>query len=55
MCIRDRDWTVAAAEPNALTLDFCDCWFDGELVGRDIPVNNIQELACALELSLIHI
>ena len=45
----DEDWTVAAAEPNALTLDFCDCWFDGELVGRDIPVNNIQELACALE------
>lgn len=45
----DEDWTVAAAEPNALTLDFCDCWFDGELVGRDIPVNNIQEMACALE------
>ncbi len=44
-----EEWEVIRADPNALTLDICDCWFDGELVGRDLPVNNIQEMACALE------
>lgn len=41
-------WEIAACSPNALTLDTCDCWLDGELLGRSYPVNNIQEEACKL-------
>ena len=39
-------WEIAECDPNALTLDYCDCWFDGELFRRSCPVNNIQEEAC---------
>lgn len=43
-----QEWTLAESDPNALTLDFCDCWFDGKLVEENCPVNNIQEMACDL-------
>jgi len=42
-------WMVAQSDPNALTLDTCDCYFDGELQRKNCPINNIQEEACRLE------
>lgn len=42
-------WTVAAADKNARTLDTCAAWLDGKPVGDAVPVNNLQEMACALE------
>lgn len=39
-------WEITSCDPNALTLDYCDCWFDGALFRRNCPVNNIQEEAC---------
>lgn len=43
-----KDWQIVSADPNALTLDFCDCYFDDALYQAHCPVNNIQEAACAL-------
>ncbi len=42
-------WQIAEADPNAITLDYCDYYFDGVLQGKRKPVNNIQEEACHLE------
>lgn len=45
----EAQWEIKNIDPNAITLDYCDCYFDGEMVGKHIPVNNIQEMACALK------
>ncbi|MHB1483221.1 MAG: hypothetical protein ACYCYI_01030 [Saccharofermentanales bacterium] len=45
----EAQWTIKGMDPNAITLDYCDCYFDGEIIGKHIPVNNIQEMACALK------
>lgn len=46
------DWKIAAREPNALTLDFCDVWFDGEKKYENLPVLDIEEIANAFERSV---
>lgn len=43
------EWTVTQMSDNALALDFCDYWFDGELQERNGYVLNIQKRACDLE------
>ncbi len=40
-------WKVASAEPNSLTLDYCDVVVDGETVQEGMPVSDVQELLCA--------
>ncbi len=42
------EWEISEADPNVLTLDFCDCYFDGELVEKNMYILDIQEKACAL-------
>ncbi len=42
------EWKLAEHDENVVTLDFCDCYFDGELVEKNVYVNDIQEKACAL-------
>jgi hypothetical protein len=43
------DWKITSVEPNALTLDYCDFWFDGELQATREHVSVIQARACRLE------
>ena len=45
----DGEWNLISTEENALTLDYCKCLFDGELVSEKINVMEIQEMACALK------
>ncbi len=42
-------WDITSREPNALTLDFCDVWFDGQKAHEHMPVLDIQEIANAFE------
>ncbi len=42
------EWEVKESDPNVLTLDRCDCYFDGELVEKNMYILDIQEKACAL-------
>ena len=42
-------WQIAESDPNAVTLDYCDYYFDGVLQEKQVPVNNIQGEACKLE------
>lgn len=44
----DAAWKIEEIDPNAITLDYCDCYFDGVCVGEGMPVNNIQEMACKI-------
>lgn len=43
------DWSIKGAIENAMTLDFCDCYFDGALAGKHISVIAAQEMACQLK------
>lgn len=43
------DWEVVLSEPNVLTLDVCDFWFDGVLQAEKEHVSVIQGRACQLE------
>lgn len=43
------DWSIEGSVQNAMTLDFCDCYFDGELAGEHVSVIAVQEMACALK------
>lgn len=40
------DWQISA-DDNALTLDYCDVYFDGELAYKNLPINDVQEKALA--------
>lgn len=40
------EWEISA-DDNALTLDYCDVYFDGELVYENLPVSDVQEKAIA--------
>ncbi len=40
------DWQFSA-DDNALTLDYCDVYFDGELAYKNLPINDVQEKALA--------
>ena len=39
-----KDWEITA-DDNALTLDYCDVYFDGELAHKNLPINDVQEKA----------
>ena len=43
-----NNWKVSA-DDNALTLDYCDVYFDGELAYKNLPVSDVQEKALAFE------
>lgn len=45
----DRYWKLEMHDPNALTLDYCDFWFDGELQAEDEHISVIQKRALDLE------
>ncbi len=51
-------WEIVRSDLNALTLDRCDCFFNGKLVEKNIPAIEITELACMLaqpvELRLVY-
>ncbi len=40
------EWEICA-DDNALTLDYCDVYFDGELAFENLPVSDVQEKAIA--------
>ena len=42
----DGGWEIVSLSENALTLDICDYYFDGELEEKDGYVLNIQNRAC---------
>jgi len=44
----DGEWKVVDCTENSIILDICDCYFDGELVGKDMAVIEIQDKACDL-------
>jgi hypothetical protein len=43
------DWELELRDPNSLTLDTCDFWFDGELQAEHEHVSVVQTRAIALE------
>ena len=44
----DGEWEIVNNTDNSITLDVCDCYFDGELIGKDMSVSEIQGKACDL-------
>ncbi|MHB9031509.1 MAG: hypothetical protein ACYC6L_00530, partial [Anaerolineae bacterium] len=44
----DGEWRLELLEPNSLTLDTCDIWFDGELVAENESISVVQSRALAL-------
>lgn len=42
-------WELGKCDDNLLTLDYCDVYFDGELVRKNEYVLSIQQLACDLK------
>lgn len=44
----ENKWEFVA-DDNAITLDYCDVYFDGELAYKNLPVNDVQEKALAFE------
>ena len=48
LCL-DGEFDIVSVSEDAITLDKCDCYLDGELVGENMPVISIQDLACALK------
>ena len=45
----DGEFKIVEFGQNAITLDFCDYYFDGELQEKNGYVLNLCERACALE------
>ncbi len=43
------EWDIKESTPNSLTLDYCDYYFDGELIEKKGYVLNIQQEACSLK------
>lgn len=42
-------WEIISSEKNAIALDFCDLYFDGEKKAEHIPVLEIEEMANSYE------
>lgn len=42
------EWAISS-DDNALTLDYCDLYFDGELNAQNLPISDVQEKACSFE------
>ena len=45
----DGEWEVKSCDYNAVALDYCDYWFDGELIEENGYVLDIQQKACNLK------
>ena len=43
------EWKIKSADNNALTLDYCDLYINGELKAKNLPINDVQEIACSYE------
>ena len=43
-----EEWQIES-DDNAITLDYCDVYFDGELAYKNLPVNDVQEKALSFE------
>lgn len=43
-CLND-EWEITS-DLNSLTLDYCDLYFDGEKKAENLPVSDVQEMAC---------
>ncbi len=43
-----EEWQIES-DDNAITLDYCDVYFDGELAYENLPVNDVQEKALSFE------
>lgn len=41
-----NDWEINA-DDNAIPLDYCDVYFDGELTYKNLPISDVQEKALA--------
>ncbi len=41
------EWEIARIDDNALTLDYCDVYFDGELAYENLAISDVQEKAIA--------
>ena len=44
----DGEWEITKCDQNALTLDYCDYWFDGNLIEEHGHISSIQTKACNL-------
>lgn len=44
----DGEWELVSSEPNTIALDYCDYWFDGELVEENAYVLDVGDRANAL-------
>lgn len=42
------EWQIES-DDNAITLDYCDVYFDGKLAYENLPVNDVQEKALSFE------
>ncbi|MBQ4130823.1 MAG: hypothetical protein IJD71_00605 [Clostridia bacterium] len=42
----DGEWDLSVTD-NALTLDYCDLFVNGEQTHKNIPVSDVQEILCA--------
>ncbi len=49
LALPGENWDVVSHSPNALTLDMCDCFFDGEKIAENEYVLNILGKALALK------
>jgi len=45
----DGEWKLSAPVENALTLDYCDYWFDGELIDTNAYILDVADRANKLE------
>lgn len=41
------EWEIKDADDNTITLDYCDVYFDGEKKAVNVPVGDVEEMACA--------
>ena len=49
----DGEFRITECTDNVITLDYCDCYFDGELVEAHMPVISVQEKACELKRPVV--
>ncbi|MDD6478982.1 MAG: glycosyl hydrolase [Oscillospiraceae bacterium] len=39
-------WQISNKDSNSLTLDFCNLIVNGEMIGENIPISDVQEMLC---------
>jgi len=48
----DGEWEISGLRENCLTIDYCDVYFDGELVGKKEAAVDVIHMALALKRSV---